>query len=118
MTAGGATESVGDNVEFSVGTAGTEVTIYFNGGDSGDKTSADDTTTAKYADNYGAVKAFALRADQACTILSMNGNEFTDPITVVQNKSHSESLDTPIIFKMTIKTSTDNTNIKIRVRGR
>ena len=114
----GTIETVGENIEFAIATAGTEVTIYFTGGASGDKTSANDTVTEKYTDNYGAVKAYVIRANQALQVLSINGIEFTDPISMVANSSITEKLDTPVITKMVIKTSTDDTNVKIRVRGR
>ena len=118
MSGGGSIETVGDNKEFAVPTAGTEVTIYFTGGANQDKTSDDDTETEKYTDNYGAVKQYCLRTDQAITVLSVNGIDFTDPISLVKNTSLTERLDSCILTKMVVKTTTANTNIKLRVRGR
>jgi hypothetical protein len=118
MSSGGSIETVGENIEFAVGTAGTEVTVYFTGGAAGDKTSADDTATEKYTDNYGAVKAYCLRPNEAVQIISINDITFTDSISIAADTSITEKLDTPVIYKMKIKTTTDNTNIKLRVRGR
>ena len=116
MVIGGSIETTGKNLEFGVGTAGTEVTIYFTGGSTGDKTSSDDTETEKYTDSYGRVKYYQIRSDQAIQLLSINGNTFTDPISVTKNTGITEKLDTPLIIKMTLRTTTDNTNVKIRVR--
>lgn len=119
MVSGGAIEGIGDNLEFGIASAGTTVTIYFNGGASGTNTSADDTVTEKYSDTAtGGIKQFHIRNDQAIEILGYNGLTFTDPISIAANKGHIERLDTPIVFKMVIRTTTANTNIKIRYRGR
>ena len=116
MVIGGTIETMGENKEFAVATAGTQVTIYFNGGADNDKTSDDDTVTEKYTDSYGRVKYYQLRNDQAILLDSINGTEFTDPISVIKNKGITEKFDTPLIYKMTFTTTTANTNIKIRVR--
>jgi len=116
MVVGGVIETTGENVEFGVATAGTEVTIRFDGGLTKDKTSKDDTETTKYTDTYGRVKYYQIRNDQAIHLLSINGNEFTDPMTIVKNKGATEKFDTPLICFMKIKTITADTNIKIRVR--
>lgn len=111
---GGSIETVGDNKEFTVDTV-SDVTIYFT---DNSKTSDDDTTTEKYFNNTGAVKAWALIADKTVQVVSLNGIEFTDPKTVVLNTVWAERLDTPVIFKMVVRTTTTATNIKLRVRGR
>lgn len=118
MSSGGTIEGIGDNSEFSVATAGTDVTVYFNGGATANKTSANDTATEKYQDNYGTVKYIQLRNDQAVSIVSINGMSFTDPISITKNTGWTEKLDSAIIFKLVVRTTTDNTNIKIRVRGK
>ena len=114
MTVGGSIESVGDNKEFTLLTTD-EVTVYLN---DSTKTSADDTASSKYFNTWGAVKYFCLRTDQTIHITSMNGITFTDPITVLINKSHTEKFDTPMVIKMCLKSTVAGTNVKIRVRGR
>lgn len=118
MSDGGSIDTVGENKEFGVPTAGTEVTVYFTGGASADKTSADDTTTEKYTDSYGAVKSIQIRNDAAISIISYNGVDFTDPISLTANTGLIEKFDSAIVTKLTFVTTTANTNIKIRVRGR
>ena len=105
-------EKVGINKEFAVATI-SDVTIWFNGGVQG-KTSANDTATKKYTNNYISAHKFFLRNDQTVRIVSINGMVFTDPTTVILNKGHKEEFDSPFIFKMTIKTTVVNTNIKLR----
>lgn len=117
MTAGGIVEGVGENIEFAVASA-SDVTVYFNGGSTQAKTSADDTVTEKYININTLVKQIALRNSQAISIVSMNGITFTDPISIAANKGLTERLDTPSIFMMVIRIITADTNIKIRVRGR
>uniref|UniRef100_A0A6M3L5Z1 Uncharacterized protein n=1 Tax=viral metagenome TaxID=1070528 RepID=A0A6M3L5Z1_9ZZZZ len=117
MSAGGTIDTVGENKEFT-STAVEDITIYFNGGDTGEKTSAQDTATEKYLDNYGTVKVLNIRSDQTIQIVSMNGTTFTDPITIIVNKGHTEKFDVPTLFKMVLRTTVAGTNIKIRVRGR
>jgi len=117
MTAGGSIETVGENIEFSVAAA-SDVTVYFTGGANTDKTSDDNTLTEKYTDRYGAVKVYQIRPSEAIQIVSINGEVMTDPITCAADSSIIEKYDTPVIFKIVIRTTTANTNIKIRVRGR
>ena len=114
MTEGGSIETVGDNKEFSV-IAISDVTVYF--GDNAN-TSANDTATNKYFDTWGTVKSYQIRSDQTVQIISINGVTMTDPITCVADKGIIEKYDVPTVFKMVIRTSVANTNIKIRVRGR
>uniref|UniRef100_A0A6M3LL29 Uncharacterized protein n=1 Tax=viral metagenome TaxID=1070528 RepID=A0A6M3LL29_9ZZZZ len=109
-------ETVGENKEFNVATAD-DITLYMTGGAGGDKTSSDDTATEKYFDNYGAVKTYQIRTDKNIQIVSINGITFTDPISVTA-LGLIEKLDTPIITKMVIRVLIDDTNLKIRVRGR
>jgi len=116
MATGQYVEGPGENMEFAIGTAGEEVTIYLNGGTTGDKTSSDDTATEKYMDTYQSRRYFQIRNDQAISILSINGFVFTDPISIVKNAGHIEKWDTKLLFKMVIKTTIANTNIKLRVR--
>ncbi len=107
-------EGIGDNKEVGLATI-QDYTFQFN---DRTKTSADDTETTRYPDIPVVIKDYAIRSDQTCQIVSVNGIEFTDPITIVVNKLHKEQLDTPTIFQMVIRTQTVNTNFKIRFRGR
>lgn len=113
MTTGGSIEGVGDNKEFTVADIST-VTIYFNDSN----TSADDTATNRYFDNGSLAKAFTIRPNQTIQILSINGQTFTDPISVFINTVYTEKFDTPTIFKMEILTTVANTHIRLRFRGR
>lgn len=114
MSGGEVVENIGDNKEFAVATA-SDVTIYLT---NSTNTSANDTATEKYLDNGLAVKTYQLRNNKTCQILSINGVAFTDPITSIVDKGVVEKTDSAIIFKMVIRTLEDNTNIKLRVRGR
>lgn len=107
-------EKVGLNKEFAVA-AISDITIWFNGGLGGTNTSANDTATNKYTDNYSAAEKYFLRNDQTVQIVSINGTVFTDPITVILNKGHVERYELPFLFKMVIRTTVENTNIKLRV---
>lgn len=109
------TETIGENREFTVASA-SDVTVYFNGGADADKTSADDTATEKYTDTKFCVKKYQLRCDQTVQIVSINGVVFTEPITAIIDYGVTEKLDIDLITKMTIRTFTANTNIKLRVR--
>ena len=92
-------ETEGENREFLVASA-SDVTVFFNGGPDSDKTSADDTATEKYTDNYGSRKIYQIRNTEAIQVISINGVTFTEPITVVKDKGIIEKLDTPLITKM------------------
>ena len=113
--------SEGENKEFAIA-ALSDVTIYIN---DSSNTSANDTATAKYFDaqvdsitksGFASARAFFLWADQTIKIVSMNGKTFTDPITVTINKGIGENFDYPIIWKMKIRTTVVNTNVKLRVK--
>ena len=108
-------ESIGENREFNVATA-SDVTVFFTGGADQDKTSANDTATEKYTDTKLSVKSYCLRPDKTVQIVSINGVEFTEPISAITDKGVTEKLDMPLIFKMVIRTLSDDTNIKLRVR--
>ena len=110
--------SVGNNMEFSVATAGTDVTINFN-------QTGNDTDTAKYPhtsdkNQTASCRKFTLRPNQTISILGMNEITFKDPITVIINTAWTERFDPKFnapINKMKIRTSVDNTTIRIRWHG-
>lgn len=112
---GGAVETVGENREFNVATA-SDVTIYFTGGATSLKTAADDTATEKYVNTSGSVKYYCLRTDKTCQIVSINGVNYTEPITSIADKGVTEKFDIAVIYKMVIRVLSDDTNIKLRVR--
>ncbi|KKN53830.1 hypothetical protein LCGC14_0598560 [marine sediment metagenome] len=113
--------SEGENKEFAVASI-SDVTIYI---DNTANTSANDTATEKYFDTqlnsvtpgaFTRARAFFLWADQTIKIVSMNGKEFTDPITVTINKGISENFDYPLLRQMKIRTTVADTNVKLRVK--
>ena|SRR3990167_2958148 len=110
--------SVGNNMEFSVASIATEVTINFNkiGTDS-------DTEKFPHATDINqcaSCRKFTLRANQTITIIGMNGITFKDPVTVIINTAwterFSEKFSAPI-YKLKIRTTVDNTTIRIRWHG-
>ena len=105
-------ESVGDNREVTIPTAGTTVVFYIQS----DSTQADDTTTAKYFDELTtAGHKIAIRVNQTVNILGMNGTTFTDPITIAKDSSYTET-DSGIGYtQLTIRTTVANTLIRMRV---
>ena len=109
----GTNELIGDNKEFAISTAGTEVTIHLQTNET--KTSADDTVNDVYFNTPRRRKKFQIRNDQSIQVLGINDFTFTDPESVPKNVGIIEKFDTPIITKIKIKTTTDNTNIKVRV---
>jgi len=117
MSTGGSIETIGDNREFTVINA-SDVTVYFNGGSDGTKTSADDTATERYYNNNGTVKAFTIRPEETIQIVSMNGTTFADPITVIKNTVYTEKFDTAAVVFMVIRTALANTHVRIRMRNR
>ncbi len=110
-------EGLGDNIEFTaVATGDYEIFLQHNS-----NTSANDTEFEKYPDNPDGTdgsgktaRKFTLRTNQSVDIVELNGVAFTDPITVIINKAHTELRNTPIIFKMKIRTGVANTAIKVR----
>jgi len=112
-------KTIGDNKEFGVA-AISDVTVYFH--TNAGTTSASDTAIVKYFDNNAPRRQFAIRPDQAIQIVSINDVTFTDPITIYDNTTYSETEGNDdhnydYIMKMVIRTTVVNTNIKIRVRG-
>ncbi len=111
--------SDGLNKEFAVATI-SDVTVYIDS----TNTSANDTATVKYFDNNlsdsGAdsndARAIFIRNDQTIQVISMNLTTFTDPLTVILAKGHKETWDKPHLYKLVLRTTVANTNIKIRVK--
>ena len=103
-----ASEGEGDNIEFTAVAAGDyDIWFAFEGTDS---------EFVKYPATGNAVRArkYELRADQSCDIIKVNNKTLTDPITVILNKAHTEIRDVPSIAKITVRTLTANTAIKVR----
>ncbi len=111
----------GDNKEFAIpNVSDGDVTVFFYHATG--KTSANDTATKKYFDTDASRTTFAIRTDQVLHIVQINGRVLTDPITVPANGSHIEKespdrRDTEFVDKLVIKSTQNNTNVKIRTRG-
>ena len=113
---GQSTEGTGENREVNIPTA-SDVTFFFQGGtdQQNKKTSADDTATEKYTDTPISAKRYQIRPDETIGVVSINGDVFTEPITITV-LGGTEMFDNKEITYMVIRTLTDNTNIKLRVR--
>ncbi len=109
-------ENEGENKEFYVADI-SDVTVYI--GKSG-YTSANDTATEKYFNNamspIPSASKISIRSDQTVQIVSMNAVIFTDPVTVIINKGHTELFDTPMIYKLVLRTTVANTLIRLRIK--
>ena len=111
-------QSIGNNRNFIVATAGTEVTLYFN------KT-GNDTDTEKYAHASDSTKTASarkwnLRANQTIDVIKVDDLTFTDPLNIILNTAWTERMDPKFnspISKITIRTSVDNTTIRVRWHG-
>jgi len=111
--------SDGDNKEFAVA-AISDVTVYIDHAN----TSANDTATEKYFDNAlsdgGAgqdeARAIFIRNDNTIQIVGMNETTFTDPITITKDVGHRETFDKHWLRSLVIRTTVDDTNIRIRVK--
>ncbi len=111
MTAAQDMHKEGDHRLVTIPTALTEVT--FDTRTSND--SGDDTETTKYFDELeSGGTQFSLVADQAFQVLGINGVDFTDGIPIAANKLYEE--DRVEVTRVKIKTTTDNTQISVRVR--
>ena len=106
-------EFIGDNKECGLATL-QDYTFHMS---DTTKTSANDTDTDRYFNNYLMFNNLVIRADQHFQIVSINGVTFTDPCTVYKNTPYIQT-DISNGFEVVIKTLTANTNIKIRVTGR
>lgn len=106
-------ETIPDNVEFSVPTANTEVTINFFNADA--YTSANDTETNKYFDRNSTRNRYSIGANKAILITKYNGVALTDPLPIVANFTNSES-DCGGLSSITIKTTVDSTSVHCFVR--
>ena len=102
----------GDNRLVTIPTANTTVVFTCNS----INTSADDTTTEKYYDHAAFVGGQVLvTANQAVEITAINEVNFTEAIPVVSGANYSEGQHKGI-NSITIKTSTDNTVLRVRIR--
>jgi len=110
-------EAIGDNIEFTASAIGDyEIFLQHN-----TLTSADDEEFKKYPDNQDGIggsgqtaRKFIIRIDKNTDLIELNGVAFTDPVTMVADKSHREERNVPTVFKMKIRTNSADTTIKIR----
>ena len=110
-------EQPGDSREVTIPVSAGNVEVTFN--IKSDYTTADDTETNKYFDNISrTADKFALRSSTACQIKSINGIDFTDPITIQANGIYSETGCVDRyggVAAITVICSTDNTQLKLRI---
>ena len=114
---GDSAQSIGNNRTFTVVDI-SDVTIYFN-------QIGNDTDITKYAHSSDTSKSASarkwnLRANQTLQIIKIDDLTLTDPIDVILNTSWTERMDPKFnapISKMTIRTQTVNTTVRIRWHG-
>ena len=99
-------ESVGDNIEFTAVNAG-DYTIYLS-------ITGTDTEFAKYPLNPTPAAKFSIRSSQDVAAISYNDITLTNTETIKANSEKIETRNSPKIFKMVIRTTVSNTNLKIR----
>ncbi len=110
-------EAIGDNIEFTAVAIGDyEVFLQHN-----DNTSANDTEFNKYPNNQNGrdgsgktARKFVIRTDKNVDLVKLNGLEFTDPGQITGDKPWREERNVPRIFKMLLRTTIENTTIKVR----
>jgi len=102
--------SEGDNIEFTAVNID-DYTIFLQ---HNNNTSANDTATTKYSDNTTTARIVSIRVDKNSDLVQMNTVVFTNPITMVADKEHTEKRNVPIIGKLIIRTNAANTKIKVR----
>ncbi|MHA1827947.1 MAG: hypothetical protein ACTSX6_04785 [Candidatus Heimdallarchaeaceae archaeon] len=111
----------GDNKEFTIpNVSDGDVTIYFFTATG--TTSDSDTATTKYMNTSRSRTEFCLRSDQVVQIVQLNDRVLTDPYTCPKDGSITETelqdrRYTASYYKMVIRPTVNNTNIKLRVRG-
>lgn len=96
----------GDNIEFLATTVGDYI-IWLG-------MSGTDSATTKYADNPRSAEKLEIRMDKAGSLVSENNTTFTNPSTILANKSHIETRTSPVITKITLRTGSTNTQVKVR----
>ncbi len=95
-----------ENIEFNVASAATEITIHTGSGTS--------TATTKYLGKTAMATGFVLRTDKALEVLQIHTTVFKNPISVSTDgmsvSKHLRDFNT-----MVLRTTLDNTNIKLLV---
>ncbi|MBI4406631.1 hypothetical protein HY571_01835 [Candidatus Micrarchaeota archaeon] len=104
-------ENEGENKEFGVATI-SDFTVHF--ANNSGLTSADDTAINKYVDVQINANKFNIRADQTVLLVSVNNRTFTSPVTIIVDKGHTETYNSPFVSKIVLRTTVENTNIKVR----
>lgn len=104
-------DDTGDNIEFTAVNAGTYVLNLAQGTDSEFVKNAtpDPNKTLLLT-----ARCFSLKTDQNVNITKMNGRTFTNPISVILNKEHTEKRNNPVIMQLTLDVQTANTKIALR----
>lgn len=73
-----------------------------------------DTATVKGPDNPRTASKLQIDMDKSGSLVSENNTTFTNPRTIIANKSHIETRTTPAIVKIVLRTGSTNTQIKVR----
>ena len=115
-------DDTGDNKEITIASTG-NITLYFQ--NNSGLTSADDNPTIGnyYLDSNKIRRLITLRTDQSLQILGMNGETYTDPITVAigdgtiepASGKYEENFRFLLISSITLNIQTANTNLKLKV---
>ena len=98
--------SEGDNIEFTAVNTG-DYTIWLS-------MTGTDSEFTKYTKNPRSASKFSIRIDKNSDLVSQDNITFTNPITMVADKEHTESRNVPFLSKLVIRTNSTNTKIKIR----
>ena len=96
----------GDNIEFLAADIG-DYTIWLG-------MEVTDTATVKGPDNPRSASKFEIRMNKLGSLVGENNTTFTNPATILANTAHIETRTSPVITKITLRTSTANTQIKVR----
>ena len=114
---GDSAQSIGNNRTFTVVDI-SDVTIYFN-------QIGNDTETSKYAhatdiSKTASARKWNLRGTQTLQVIKIDDLTLTDPLDVILNTAWTERMDPKFnspVSKMTIRTQTANTIVRIRWHG-
>ncbi len=98
--------SEGDNIEFTAVNIGDYI-IWLS-------MTGTDEEFKKFTTNPRAASSLSIRIDKNTDIISQDNITFTDPITMVADKEHTEKRDVPFLSKLVLRTNSTDTKIKVR----
>ena len=102
----GGLASEGDNIEFTAVNIG-DYTIWLS-------MTGDDEEFKKFTTKPRTAGMISIRVDKNSDLVSEDNIIFTNPITMVADKEHTESRNVPFVSKLVIRTNATNTKIKVR----